>query len=238
MSEIIDHITGEPGPGPNREKSFRLYILLAGLFIAALVVCNLIANKFITIDLGFKTFVISAGVLPYPITFLITDILSELYGRKRTNLVVLSGFFASMFVLLILYMGHMFPAIAASPVPDAIYDQVFQNAWRVILASMIAYLAAQLVDIRIYHFWKKLTKGKHLWLRNNGSTIVSQLLDTTLVVSVLFVGVLPFNKILEYIVDGWLFKLICALFDTPFLYAAVLSARKFFGLKMNDELKI
>ena len=96
----------------------RLYYILGALFIAALITCNLIANKFISIDLGFKTFVISAGVLPYPITFLITDILSELYGQKRTTHVVLSGLFASIFVLFILWLGAQFPAIEGSPVDD------------------------------------------------------------------------------------------------------------------------
>ena len=224
--------------GKYHERALRLYLLLGGLFIAALVTCNLIANKFITVDLGFYTFVISAGVLPYPLTFLITDLLSELYGRKRTNLIVATGFFASMLVLVILFLGDQFNAIPSSPVSDDQYATMFANSWRVISASMIAYLAAQFLDIRLYHFWKAFTKGKHLWLRNNASTITSQLLDTTLVVLVLFVGVLPFNKLLEFILHGWFFKLICALFDTPLLYAAVYSARKYFGHSANEELEL
>ena len=123
----------------------RLYYILGALFIAALITCNLIANKFISIDLGFKTFVISAGVLPYPLTFLITDILSELYGQKRTTHVVLSGLFASIFVLFILWLGAQFPAIESSPIDDETFNQVFQNAWRVIAASMMAYIVAQLI---------------------------------------------------------------------------------------------
>ena len=133
----------------------RLYYVLGALFIAALVTCNLIANKFISIDLGFKVFTISAGVLPYPFTFLITDILSELYGQKRTTQVVLSGLIASIFVLFVLWLGAQFPAIATSPISDETYNNVFQNAWRVIAASMFAYLAAQLIDVRLFHFWKK-----------------------------------------------------------------------------------
>ncbi len=140
-----------------RKQADRLYLLLAALFIAALVTCNLVANKFIAIDLGFKTFIISAGVLPYPITFLITDILSEIYGRKKTNAVVLSGLAASLLVLLIIYLGNSFDAIPDSPVNNEAYSTVFGNSWRVIFASMTAYLFAQLVDVRIYHFWKKLT---------------------------------------------------------------------------------
>lgn len=219
-----------------RKQADRLYLLLAALFIAALVTCNLIANKFISIDLGFKTFIISAGILPYPITFLITDILSEIYGRKKTNAVVLSGLAASLFVLLIIYLGGSFDSIAGSPVDNDAYNQVFGNSWRVISASMIAYLFAQLIDVRIYHFWKKLTKGKFLWLRNNGSTIISQLVDTTLVVLVLFYGAKPNDELLQFIIDGWMFKALMALLDTPLLYAAVYSIRKYFGIKRHEEI--
>ncbi len=219
-----------------RKQADRLYLLLAALFIAALVTCNLIANKFISIDLGFKTFIISAGVLPYPITFLITDILSEIYGRKKTSLVVLSGLAASLFVLLIIYLGDSFDAIPDSPVNNESYSMVFGNSWRVIFASMTAYLFAQLIDVRIYHFWKKFTNGKYLWIRNNGSTIFSQLLDTTLVVGVLFYGVKPSDQLLQLIIDGWMFKALMALVDTPILYVSVFSIRKYFGIKGTDEI--
>ena len=80
----------------------QFYLVLAGIFIASLVTCNLIANKFVTVDLGFKVFIVSAGILPYPLTFLVTDLISELYGQKKANLVVFSGFIASLFVLLFL----------------------------------------------------------------------------------------------------------------------------------------
>jgi len=214
----------------------RLYLFLAGLFITALITCNLIANKFISVDLGFKTFIISAGVLPYPITFLITDILSEIYGKKKTDLVVYVGFFCSLFVLLILWLAHEFNSVDFSPVSDKYYNVVFQNSWRVILASMIAYLSAQLVDIRLYHFWKRLTGGKMLWLRNNGSTIFSQLVDTVLVVFVLFVGRLPFATMGNYIMDGWFFKVICALSDTVFIYLVVGWIRARLKLRLGEEI--
>ena len=86
---------------------------------------------------------------------------------------------------------------------------------------MIAYLFAQFVDVRIFHFWKKLTNGKHLWLRNNGSTIASQLIDTTLVISILFLGVWDMNQIIRGIFDGWLFKMLMAFIDTPIIYGVI-----------------
>ena len=196
----------------------QLYIVLGGIFIASLITCNLIANKFVTVDLGFKVFIVSAGILPYPLTFLVTDLISEIYGQKRANLVVFSGFIASMFVLLFLWLGGQFNAIPSSIVGDETYNSVFQNAWRIIAASMIAYLFAQFVDVRIFHFWKKLTNGKHLWLRNNGSTVASQLIDTTLVVCILFLGVWNGDQIFQAIIDGWLFKMLMAVIDTPIIY--------------------
>ena len=219
------------------EKSKKIYLYLAAIFIAALIVCNLIANKFITIDLGFKTFVISAGVLPYPITFLITDILSEIYGKKKTSRIVWAGFGASLFVLGVLLLAQQFTAITGSLVDDETFNKVFGNSWRVIFASMTAYLCAQLIDVHIYHFWKEKTAGKHLWLRNNFSTVFSQLVDTTLVVCVLFLGIRSNSEIIQFILDGWLFKMLCAFIDTPLLYASTSLIRKKLGLKFGEEVK-
>ena len=205
----------------NKKFKDQFYLILAGIFIASLVTCNLIANKFVTVDLGFKVFIVSAGILPYPFTFLVTDLISELYGQKKANLVVFAGFIASMFVLLFLWLGGQFNAIPDSLVTDQIYDSVFRNAWRIIAASMTAYLFAQFIDVRIFHFWKKLTNGKHLWLRNNASTVVSQLLDTILVIFILFFGVWGTDQIISAIIDGWLFKMLMALIDTPIIYGII-----------------
>ena len=196
----------------------QFYLVLAGIFIASLVTCNLIANKFVTVDLGFKVFIVSAGILPYPLTFLVTDLISELYGQKKANLVVFSGFIASLFVLLFLWLGGQFNSIPSSIVDDVTYNSVFRNAWRLIAASMVAYLIAQFIDVRIFHFWKKLTNGKHLWLRNNGSTIASQLVDTSLVICILFIGVWKPDQIISAIFDGWMFKMLMAFIDTPIIY--------------------
>ena len=215
----------------------KLYLVLAGIFVASLVTCNLIANKFVSIDLGFKTFIVSAGILPYPLTFLVTDILSEIYGKKRASMVVLSGFIASLFVLLFLWIGSQFNAINGSPIDNDTYNLVFSNAWRVIFASMIAYLSAQFLDVRLFHFWKRMTKGRHLWLRNNASTIGSQLVDTILVISVLFVGVWETDQIISAIIDGWLFKMLVAFIDTPLFYLISHYLRNFFDLKLGEELK-
>ena len=118
------------------------------------------------------------------------------------------------------------------------YDQVFQNSFRVILSSMIAYLSAQFVDIRLYHFWKDLTKGQHLWLRNNFSTLLSQLLDTSLVILVLFYGKKNTIEMTDMVRDGWLFKALCAMLDTAFLYLIVFTVRRHFGAQPHEDLQL
>jgi uncharacterized integral membrane protein (TIGR00697 family) len=203
--------------GDDRPIDFA-FLLLAAVFLSSLVVCNLIANKFVSLDLGVHVFEVSAGILPYPLTFLATDLLSELYGRRRANRVVWAGFVASLFALLAIWLGASLPALSFSPVDDATFNGVFANTWRVIGASMIAYLCAQFVDVRLFHFWKDLTKGKHLWLRNNASTVCSQLLDSALVVFVLFVGKQSAEEMLSLIFSAWLFKTLVALADTPLFY--------------------
>ena len=167
-----------------RELAKNIYLLLAGLFITSLVVSNLIFQKFFywyPLDItvfGNSLFELSVGILPYPITFLITDLISEIYGKKKANQVVITGIFASFFSMGILLIANEVPAIENSPIDDKTFNQVFALSPIAALASMIAYLIAQFVDIRIYHFWKNLTQGKMLWLRNNFSTFSSHLIDT------------------------------------------------------------
>ena len=160
----------------------KIYLILAGLFITSLVASNLIFTKIFywypfEINIyGVKLFELSVGILPYPLTFLITDLISEIYGKRKANQVVTTGIFASIFSILLILISSQVPAIEASPINDETFNKVFLNAPLAVLASMFAYLIAQYIDIRIYHFWKKLTKGKHLWLRNNFSTFTSQLM--------------------------------------------------------------
>lgn len=196
-----------------------LFLMLAAVFLSALVTCNLIARKLLTVNLGFYEFQLSAGALPYPLTFLATDLLSELYGRRRANKVVWAGLVASVFALLALWLGNQFHAFEGSPgFSDETYREVFGHAPRAITASMTAYLLAQFLDVRLFHFWKSLTNGRHLWLRNNASTVVSQLLDSVLVILVLFWDEMSGSEMLAVILDLWFFKALVALADTPLFY--------------------
>jgi queuosine precursor transporter len=218
----------------------RIYLILASLFICSLVVSNLIFQKFFYWDFfGLFRFEISVGILPYPITFLITDIISEVYGKKKANQIVTTGIFASFFSLLIVYISNAVPATDWSPINDTLFTKVFGATAVAVFASMMAYLFAQYVDIQIFHFWKRVTKGKHLWLRNNFSTFTSQFIDT---VTVLFLlcsfGKIDWSLFGSLLLGGFLFKILIAALDTPFLYIAVYFLRKRFGLKNAEELQL
>ena len=223
----------------------KIYMLLGALFITSLVVSNLIFQKFFYwypfhIEIfGTRLFEISVGILPYPITFLITDLISEIYGKKRANQIVVTGIFASIFSLTIVFVSNVVPATSWSPVGDSMFSTVFGNTALAVFASMLAYLFAQFIDIQIYHFWKRITKGKHLWLRNNFSTFSSQFVDTlTILVLLCSFEIIEWSKFQGLLVAGFIFKALIAAFDTPFLYLGVYLFRKRFNLKVNEEIEL
>lgn len=223
----------------------KIYLLLAALFITSLVVSNLIFQKFfywhpLNVEIfGSKLFEISVGILPYPITFLITDLISEIYGKKRANQVVVAGIFASVFSMAIIYTANAVPATFWSPVDNYTFTTVFGATAIAVFASMMAYLLAQFVDIHIYHFWKNLTKGKHLWLRNNFSTFSSQFIDTSAVLLLLCsFGKIGWDNFTGLLISGFIFKVLIAVLDTPFLYLFVYLFRKRFNLKVNEEIDL
>ena len=228
----------------NKLLAQNIFLILAALFIASLVASNLIFQKFFywypfELELfDVKLFEVSVGLLPYPITFLITDILSEVYGKKKANQVVIAGIFASLFSLLIIYAGKIAPATAWSPVNDDTFNLVFGAAPLAVVASMLAYLFAQFIDIKVYHFWKNLTKGKYLWLRNNFSTFTSQFIDTiTVLVLLCSFEIIAWDKFLGLLISGVIFKIVIAALDTPLLYIAVYFFRRKFKLAIGEEIQ-
>lgn len=218
--------------------AYRIYFILGALFICSLVVSNLIFQKFFYWDFfGLYRFEISVGILPYPITFLITDLISEIYGQKKANQVVTAGIFASVFSLLIVYTSALVPATSWSPVNDTLFETVFGATVVAVLASMMAYLFAQYVDIQLFHFWKRFTRGKHLWVRNNFSTFFSQFIDTATVLLLLCsFGKIEWERFEALLISGFLFKVLIAICDTPFLYLSVFLFRKRFKLAPGEEI--
>ena len=221
------------------ERRERVFLVLAGFFIGAMTMLNILGvSRFL--DLSFEIggvripFSLAVGVLPYPVTFLCTDFISEFYGRRRANFVVWVGFALNAFVVSFLWLGGVLPPevdLSANGLPPAdAYDFAFfrirQLTTGAVFASMVAYLAAQLVDVRLFHFWKQLTRGRHLWLRNNGSTLVSQMVDSVAVITIthFWANGLPIDggqplwpQLWVFILSGYVFKLAAALLDTiPF----------------------
>ncbi|QEG23875.1 queuosine precursor transporter [Mariniblastus fucicola] len=251
----------------------RVFLVLAGIFLGSLALLNVLGiSRFIVLASlswpdggggpeltwgrwGQISFALAVGVLPYPITFLCTDLISEFYGRKRANWLVIVGLLLNIWVVFVLWLGAALPqqpefdengvpkveVVAVetesgvqyeAKIPDdyAFY-RIKQMAYGAVVASMIAYLMAQFCDVWLFHFWKRLTNGKHLWLRNNGSTIISQLVDTVAVIliSQFYARSLPppaegstlAQHLFMLIATGYLFKIAAALMDTIPFYVAV-----------------
>jgi uncharacterized integral membrane protein (TIGR00697 family) len=202
----------------------KLFLLFAAIFLTALVLGNIIGTtKFVNL---FGLF-IPAGVLAYPFTFLATDLICELYGKKRAQTLVWIGFIMNFFMLFLMTLGHFLPDASGVSGALSVFEEVYSFMVGNVIASMIAYLIAQTVDVQLFHFWKRLTKGKHLWLRNNASTTVSQLVDTISILSILYLAdnlgpdINTVGKLIKLIFASYLFKFFFALFDTPLFYLGV-----------------
>ena len=226
------------------ERRERVFLLLAGIFLAAMVMLNILG---ITRFIHLGPLALAVGVLPYPLTFLCTDFISEFYGRRRANFVVLVGLLLNGLVIGFLWLGHALPAANASIRPPwqdlefvkpiflpfggevtniELFEVIYRCSRGAVLASMVAYLAAQFCDVFLFHFWKRLTRGRRLWLRNNGSTMISQLVDATAVIFVTFwssfmAGEKTLAVMLGLVGSNYLFKVVVAALDTIPFYLGV-----------------
>jgi len=241
-----------------------LFLTLCAIFLTALVMGNIIGTtKFVTLfsltipdwllplvpglvrSGSTYAMVIPVGLLAFPVTFLATDLVSELFGRKRAQLLVWVGFFMNIFMIIVMSVNAWLPNAFGVSGGLELFDGVYSFFIGNTIASMLAYLTAQSIDVRLFHFWKDLTKGKHLWLRNNASTMISQMVDTVAIMSILYFAgnlsesVNTFGALLILIVNAYLFKFFAALFDTPLFYAGVKLLRRFeedpSGYRLYDE---
>lgn len=228
-----------------QERRERVFLLLAGFFLCAMTLLNVIG---ITRFVQLGPMQIAVGVLAYPLTFLCTDLISELFGRARANFLVTVGLILNGFILLVMYIANAMPAVdpVAQPpwqniqlansisLPDGsaveksveLFSLVYACTAGAVLASMMAYVAAQYVDVYIFHLLRKKTGGRHLWLRNNCSTLISQAVDSIAVISITFgavvlAGEMTIGVVLGLILSSYLFKLLAALLDTPIIYLLV-----------------
>lgn len=236
-----------------------VFMVLSGLFLGTLGLINILGvSRFVDLSLTLGDWtlpmIIPLGVLPYPLTFLCTDIISELYGKRRANLVVWIGFLVNLWIMFILWLGGILPPEVTVDAnnhlpdithPDYAYFRIRMFTIGGVVGSMLAYLVAQLLDVHLFHFYKRLTQGKHLWLRNNGSTLISQLVDTIIVISVAFylTDALPhdpeksaLSQLMTIILSSYTFKMIMALLDTIPFYLAVMGLRRYFGLTSTGPI--
>ncbi|MBB5174867.1 queuosine precursor transporter [Texcoconibacillus texcoconensis] len=191
-------------------------LLLAGLFFVALFVSNVVSVKLF--DLG--GIVLTAGLITYPLTFLITDSISEVYGKQTAKKVVWIGLLTNLLMIGFFYVAIQLPP-AGNFGMQAEFEMILGAVPRVVAASLTAYIVSQLFDVALFHKLKQWTQEKHLWLRNNGSTFASQLLDSTIFVVIAFYGVMPTAALVMMIISQYIVKLAIAVIDTPFVYMTV-----------------
>ena len=248
--------------GPDEEVNIKItrrrelvFIILSGIFLGTLAVLNILGLSR-QIDLSFRIgeytipFIVFIGVLPYPITFLCTDFISELYGRRRANTVVWVGLILNLWVLFILWLGGVLPPrpeLGANNLPELAHPNysffyIRKLTGMATMASMIAYLTAQFVDVQVFHFLKKLTKGKALWLRNNGSTLTSQMVDSVAVILITYSfsdaihihpGETVAHGLMILIFSNYTFKMVAALLDTIPFYIGVKYLSRYLHLDPN-----
>lgn len=239
--------------GASRYKRDALFLGLGAVFLTALVMGNIIGTtKFIrlfSMDLpgwlltlvpelvregSEYSMIIPVGLLAFPATFFVTDLVSELFGRKKAQLLVFVGFGMNLFMLAVMTANYYLPNAVGVSAGITLFDRVYGFMVGNTIGSMIAYLVAQTVDVQLFHFWKRITRGRHLWLRNNGSTMISQLVDSTAILSILyFAGNLGQNvtgpgALFILILNSYMFKFFSALFDTPLCYLAVHYLRDYY----------
>jgi len=194
-------------------------MVLIGIFVAALVTANLLGTKITTL-FGVS---VSVAIFAYPLTFLVTDIIEEVYGRQIARRFILLGIVTLLLMLLLVLIATALPAAERYTSNEA-YRTIFGQSTRMILASLVAFLLAQLHDVWAFAFLKVKTHGKALWLRNTLSTSISQLIDTVVFMFIAFYQVsdkFDVAFVISLIIPYWLFKVAFAIIDTPLVYAGV-----------------
>jgi uncharacterized integral membrane protein (TIGR00697 family) len=200
----------------------KIYITICVLFAVLIISGNMIYQKFVVLSLPFYSFELSVGAIIYPLTFLLTDLIAEFYGKNKASFCVKLGLVMNIVIALLIAAMDRLSATEWSKVGDAIFHQVFGLYSVAFIGSVIACYTAQIIDIAIYLWLRKITNGKYLWIRNNGSTAVSLLIDTCLVIGFMnLFNALPTERVGILIINSYLYKLFFTLCSTPLFYGAV-----------------
>lgn len=221
------------------DKRVILYTVLSAIFLTALILGETTGGKLIQLGLGGGiVFTLTMGVIPFPITFIVTDIINEYFGRRGIRFITVLGMVMVVFALLLLQVEMAIPAAAISPVPDSAFNTVFGISARIIIGSLIAYLIGQFVDIAVFHAIRSRTQGSMLWLRATGSTIVSQLIDSFVVLFIAFYGPLSASQIFSIGLTNYIYKFIIAVAITPVLYLVHAAVDKYLGHELAARMAL
>jgi uncharacterized integral membrane protein (TIGR00697 family) len=215
----------------------RLFIILAGVFATCLIVGDVIGGKLVQTTLFGQTFTTTVGMIPFPVTFLLTDVLNEFYGKRAARFVTLLGFGLALLAYTLIFIAGAVPIADLARGADwqgvtaASFDNVFLGSQRMILASMTAYLVAQFVDIGVFQLLRQATRNRFLWLRATGSTMVSQLIDTVTISVVAWTGIMTSSQIVNIAFSAYTLKVLIAVGLTPLVYLAHAALERGLGLK-------
>ena len=243
------------------ERRERVFLVLAGFFLCAMTMLNVVG---ITRFVQLGPMALAVGVLPYPLTFLCTDLISELYGRRRANFLVWVGLTLNFFILGTMWLANALPAVDPANQPPwqvievaeqlampngqtlsgsvELFQLLYACTSGAVFASMMAYIAAQYCDVQLFHFFKRLTKGRHLWVRNNFSTLTSQFVDSFMVISVTFgatflAGGITAAAMLQLMLSNYVFKMLVALADTLPFYWLTSRLRRYLKIDSTHVLE-
>lgn len=215
----------------------KLFIFLAGLFLTSLLVGNLIGGKLYQAELGNVSVTISVGMIPFPIVFLLTDLINEFYGQKAARYLTFVGFLMCFFTIAILAIAGLVPFASFTEgdgwtgFNQESFDRIFSGSMWMLFASTVAYLIAQLIDIGVFHGIKRRLGGRMLWLRATGSTVLSQLIDSFVILNIAFWGQLSVDQMLSLMLTSYGVKLIVAIALTPLIYAGHAVVERGLGLE-------
>ena len=212
------------------DRKDRFFVFLTALFVAALVTGDFIGGKFFVV-FG-HTF--SAGIVPFPLTFVLTDLVNEFYGTHGAKRITMAGLGAAVFVWATITLALHLPTSPDSPISDAAFHSAFGTSARLYVASLTAYVIGQFLDISIFHALRRVTGHHMLWLRSTGSTVLSQVVDSISVSFVFLVGTRPLAFILTNAAHNYLGKLAMAVLLTPLIYAGHGLFNRYFHLPEKD----
>jgi uncharacterized integral membrane protein (TIGR00697 family) len=215
-----------------------IYTGLCVLFSVLIVAGNLIYQKFVCLPIfPFHVFELSVGAILYPLTFLLTDLITEFYGKEKANFCVKLGICMNILIACIVIGMDSLDATTWSKIDNVTFHKVFEFYGVAFVGSILACYISQFVDITLYLWIRKITKGKWLWARNNGSTAISLFVDTSIVVSFMAIfHVLPIDRMGPLIINSYLFKVFFSVCSTPLFYICVEIIRNLQQNKKSQSL--